>query len=42
MGEGHSGVVYKAIHRVTGAVFALKKIPKITINKISEERQLLL
>lgn len=31
LGEGKFGVVYQAIHRPTGWLFAIKKVPKQTI-----------
>ena len=33
LGEGRFGVVWVASHKQTGAIFALKKIPKATIRE---------
>lgn len=41
-GEGKFGTVYAAIHKLTGTIYALKKIPKETIRSHLMEGQLTL
>lgn len=42
LGEGRFGSVHQVLHKETGAMFALKKIPKENVKKLNLINQLVL